>query len=396
MRILHAYPEFISKGGRPHDCRQIVNHIARRGHAVCAVAVERPEDHGRVYPDEGVSVRFASASVVNSGSFASILKEFRPDFVHFTGGPRIPVQNSWALQTRKLGIPYAVSACGNLSQPTYYHRWGNKKNHFYHPLLKRLFFRAFDSPMIRKAAFVHAASETEARIARDFGARSTCVVPFGIDDAWVRKTERPVDPASSPMTFTYLGRLSIIHKGLDTIVDAFGLLEQQGFGDKIRLVMAGTSENNSMDILKKRASELSVTNIEFPGGVWAEEKELLWNRTHYFLHMCRFNGFALATREALGQGIPVVATMESDFGDWVNQFGMGAVVEISAESLASAIISLLEKPDQYGDMVEGVNRYVEHTSWQNVADDLIAVYSEVLSTSHHTLIRNDRPLSQSA
>ncbi|NND72895.1 MAG: glycosyltransferase [Rhodothermales bacterium] len=374
MRILHAYPEFISKGGRPHDCRQIVNHIARRGHAVCAVAVERPEDHGRILPDDSVTVRFASP-VIGSTSFTRILKEFQPDFVHFTGGPRIPVQNGWAFQTRRQEIPYAVSACGNLSEPTYYHRWGNKTNRFYHPLLKRLFFRAFDYPMIRKAAFVHATSDNESRIATRYGAQSTCIVPFGIDDAWVRKTHRPIKPTSLPLTFTYLGRLSIIHKGLDTIVDAFGILQQKGLADKVRLVFAGTSENTSLEHLQRRAAHLQVSNIEFPGGVWSDAKDELWNSTHYFLHMCRFNGFALATREALGQGIPIIATIESDFGDWVNKYGMGSVAEHSAESLADTIISFIEDPGQYAKMVEGVRSYVADTAWQNVADQLIATYA---------------------
>ncbi len=384
MKILHAYPEITSRGGRPHDCRQLATHLARIGNDVRVVGLARPEENGRIFPDETVGVEVIRPGLAHLARFTGVLKEFEPDIVHFTGGPRIPVQNSWARQARRLGIPFVLSGCGNLSEPTFRHRWGTKPNYFYHQWMKRLYYTAFDSHLITESAFVHTASNTEAEIATKLGAQATVTIPFGMDRRWIRDTHRPIDATATPIVFTYLGRLSTIHKGLDLILDAFELLTAKGLGDQIKLILAGTSENGSMDALKSAAAAAGITNVEFPGGLWGDDKHKLWDETHYFLHMCRFNGFALATREAVGQGIPIIATMESDFGDWVKRFNMGAVVELSGASLASKIEYLLVQHDQYPALCNGAVEYSRATTWDNIAADMDVAYRSVLGSEPGT------------
>lgn len=44
-------------------------------------------------------------------------------------------------------------------------------------------------------------------------------------------------------------------------------------------------------------------------------------------------------------GVPLVATRESNFGDWVSRFSMGYVCDASARSIAAAILAACSEHD---------------------------------------------------
>jgi glycosyltransferase involved in cell wall biosynthesis len=196
-----------------------------------------------------------------------------------------------------------------------------------------------------------------------------------VDTAWL--TEVPDERRRhEPVVFTYIGRLSIVHKGLDLIVEAFGKAVEAGYGNRFRLILAGTDENGSMEKLRGRAEQLGIQTIEFPGGLWGADKEPLWSESDYFLHMCRFNGFALLAREAVCKGLPMLTTWESDFGDWTNLYDMGMVVQLSAESLAEGIIAAIDADDEaYSAMSRGARAYANATVWSSTAEICVAQYA---------------------
>lgn len=376
MRVLHAYQEMLSKGGRPDDSRSLISAISALGHRAAAVTCPPSNDTPPIRPAAGVEVFEVPRGFRSVAEFRQALDAFQPDVVHFTGGPRIPLQVLWAREVRTRGIPYVVSACGNLSPDTFRYRWGMKKNRFYHPLAKRLFHRLFDRPLLRRAAAVHAGSPSERDLALDAGATSVFVAPFGVKKEWLGAPHAR-RKAHDPVTFTYLGRLSIQHKALDVIVEAFGKVVEAGHGDRCRLVLAGTDENGSMQELRERARALKISNISLPGGIWGDAKQVLWDDSDYFLHLCRYNGFALSVREAVGQGLPILTTLESDLGDWARSHGMGSVVEVSRGSLADAIIDSLDRSaDAYAAMSTNARAFAEMTVWSAVADTIVKAYRD--------------------
>ncbi|NNC64556.1 MAG: glycosyltransferase [Gammaproteobacteria bacterium] len=353
----------------------LISAIAGAGHTAAIVTCPPSNDTDAIFPDSRVRVFTVPRGRASLQAFAKVLQEFEPDVVHFTGGPRIPDQVFWARAARKNGIPYIVSACGNLSADTFRYRWGTKKNRFYHPSAKRLFHRFLDRPFLHGAAAVHAGSRNEAEIAGEAGARSVFVAPFGVKDEWLARPRSDRNP-HDPIVFSYLGRLSIHHKGLDLVIEAFGKVVAAGFGERFRLVLAGTDENGSMGYLKQRAQELGIQHVTFPGGLWAEEKKRLWDESDYFLHVCRYNGFALSVREALGQGLPIIASRESDLGDWTHRYNMGAVAHLSSGSIAEAVIGMLrQSPAVYSSMSKNARAFAEETVWSSIARLCLAAYA---------------------
>ena len=131
-----------------------------------------------------------------------------------------------------------------------------------------------------------------------------------------------------------------------------------------------------MNQLRDRARKLHIRHITFPGPLWDDDKQALWDESDVFLHLCRYNGFALSVREAMGQGLPILTTRESDLGDWTHLQTMGIVVHLSASALAAAIIGVLNlEPRVFSAMSRNARMFAEQTTWSNAADICLAAYS---------------------
>lgn len=381
MKILYPYRDILRKGGQPHYARTIAAAVSEAGHDVAILGVDDPRRPDTVEPPPGVTVFQIPTGLAGRRAFSRSLDEFEPDLIHFAGGPRHLLHGPWSSQARRAGIPYVVSGAGNLSDMTYRYRWGGKRNSFVNYLMKKVYHRVFDRLLLHNAISVHAQSRNEAENALRFGARDTFVLPFGMlhEDVPDPETTSPRS-LRQPMTFSYLGRLSIMHKGLDIIVEAFGKLAEAGFGDKFRLIIAGPSENGSLETLQQRASELGIQNIEFPGPVYDADKAEVWRETDFFLHLCRFTGFALTVREAMCAGIPVIATRVSDYGDWVDRFNLGRTVQPDVAALTEVLLGTLAMTDEsYARLSRNAMEYVHATRWRALGRMYANEYARILT-----------------
>ncbi len=381
MKILYPYRDILRKGGQPRYARTLAAAVAAAGHEVAVLGVDDPRQPDTVAAPEGVGVYQIPTGITGRRAFSRCLKEFEPDLIHFAGGPRHLLHGPWSSQARRAGIPYVVSGAGNLSDMTYRYRWGGKRNSLLNYMMKKVYHRVFDRHLLHNAISVHAQSRNEAEDALKFGARDTFVLPFGMQNEEVPDPKAtPPRALRHPMTFTYLGRLSIMHKGLDIIVEAFGKLVKAGFGDRFRLIIAGPSENGSLELLRQRATELNIEHIEFPGPVYDAAKANLWGETDVFLHLCRFTGFALTVREAMCEGIPVIATRDSDYGDWVDRFNLGRSVTPEVGALTEVLLGMLALTDEsFAQLSRNTMEYVHATRWRELGRMYANEYARILT-----------------
>lgn len=382
MKVLYAYRDALQKGGLPEYARTLAAGVAQAGHDVSLIAVDRPDHRQIVDAPAGVTAYEVREGLNGQRQFEYLLRTIQPDIVHFPGGPRNWLHTPWSLHLRRAGIPYVLSAAGTLSDLTYRYRWGGKRNSRLHFVAKRAYFRFVDRAMIKGAEAVHATSRNEAEIALRAGAQSVFTLPFGMMSEKLPNPNWHRTRLRRPVTFTYLGRLSTIHKGLDLIVEAFGKVVAAGYRDAFRLVLAGPTEGDSLDQLRSRAQELGITNIQFPGATYGEEKRLLWAESDVFLHMCRFTGFALAMREALCAGLPVIASRESDYGDWVDEYNLGRVSALDPDALTAAILGMLRIDDtDYASISRNVVSYVHETRWPRIGERFASEYDRLLGSA---------------
>ena len=283
----------------------------------------------------------------------------------------IPQHTLWIPSVRRNGIRLVVSPHGLLSPAGLAVRWEGKRQTRARGWLKSAYHRTFDIPLLGQVDCVHAQSDFEREcILRINSAARVAVIPLGIDAEWIGPDASIRRQLGIPVTFGYLGRLDVYHKGLDLILDAVSHLATSR---PVRIVFAGSSIERFRRQLEGRAGKLGV---EIRGETWGADKERFWRDCSYFLGVFRFAGMARAVGEALARGVPVIASREGNWGDTVARHGMGFAVALEAPSIASCMTRAADLEEaQYRSLSAAALKFARQWTWARVAESTIAMYA---------------------
>ena len=266
-------------------------------------------------------------------------------------------------QVERKGIPYIVLPHGSLTEEAQHIKGFAKK------ALNALFFDRF----VRRASCVHFLSEREASSSR--GRYDKCfVLGNGVEEAREIECEKKNQ-------ILFLGRLDVWVKGLDVLIDAVKEAERELRSRGYRVVVAGPSENGSLDDLKKRASSYGIDDIvSFPGLVCGEEKRLLLSESKVYIQLSRTEALPTSDLEAMMYGLPVIVTEGTSMKDVVEKHHLGYGVESNSENVAKIISNVISNGERAAAMGLRARAYVqEKYSWPSVVDEQIACYRSIIS-----------------
>jgi len=120
-------------------------------------------------------------------------------------------------------------------------------------------------------------------------------------------------------------------------------------------------------------------HIQFTGRVGEQALHALYAGSDVFLHPTRFEGSSLVTLEAMGHGLPVVATRAGGIPDKVLDGVNGYLVEPGdVGALSEAITRIANSPADLGRMGRESIRLLEPFSWPRIAERVIAEYDRLL------------------
>jgi len=256
-------------------------------------------------------------------------------------------------------------------------RFGGKKNFFFHKYKKQFYHLIFDRLLIKNAKGIHALSNYEAELAMNKNKTKIIVAPNGVDPEWLNPNQKNQHKKLSlPINFLFLGRLDIYQKGLDIILEAFSKLSNTKYKNDFQLKIVGPTINDSKNYLINRSEKLKICNIEFLGPKFGLEKHRLFEETDFFLHLSRYEGMARAAREALAYGLPLIASRESNFGDWVQHYNFGITSELNPNILFKQIVNLIEsfRDIPYSEFINNGLDYCHSYTWNSVAEKIINGY----------------------
>lgn len=388
MRVVHFFLG-IGDPHRPDGIERWVYHVTRhQAQHGATVAVFGLENHtaatipgvdARTYPRQ----RFPFAL---PRSLRHDLIAWRPDVIHIHSvyTPALTSMAKWA-QLRR--IPYVISAHGGLSSAT----------GLMNRARKLAYRRLFQIPDMNRALFVHAVSPSEPLC--EYGVR----VPIVVASNGFAPEEMPTEPDRALLArrlpalhgrrvFLFMGRLSMYHKGLDLLIQAFAHARPENSA----LVIVGPDYQGYQAVLETMIRDLGLsTDVFLLGPVQGAERFHLLAGADVFVHPSRWEGSSLSVLEAAGSGLPSLLTGAADMNTGViAQHGGALDVAPQICDIARALHTLTTMPkEELVRMGRNAARVVtSQFGWNKAAATLIEGYRRFLpgQNARHTILQSAR------
>lgn len=201
------------------------------------------------------------------------------------------------------------------------------------------------------------------------------VVHAGVAHDFFRPPERK--EARDPFRVCFVGRVEIA-KGVPYLLKAWEKLQLHNS----ELVLIGQVASEMRSFLHSRA----LPNVRLTGELAASEVAEWYRRSHLFVFPSINEGLARSIMEAMGSGLPVIATELSGAADCITPGVEGLIVpERDADAIADSILLHYQSPDLSMEMGRAARARIESEfTLQHYVERVMEMYRAVgeLSTQH--------------
>ncbi len=175
-------------------------------------------------------------------------------------------------------------------------------------------------------------------------------IPNGVDDG-AFSVER-----AEPTHLLYLGRLDVVQKGGDLLLDSYAqLLRRTGGGCPPLLVVGDGPDGQQM---MERAERLGIDRrVDFRGRVDGVEKFHLMAQSHAVLMPSRFETFGIVAAEALAVGVPLVTFDVGPLREVAGGGGARLVPAFDLDAFTNEVLNVI------GDRVKRERAYWDGRAW---------------------------------
>ena len=395
MKVLQICPwlgesPLNTTSGVSNAAYHISNELAKRGHEItlCASALNAPGDRNDKVLITNKNLKVARFPyVLHHGTFFLTLG-FLPylrnnvadfdiihihDFRHF----QAIAAHHYATKYR---IPYVLQAHGAALQL-------GKTG------VKFLFDMVWGERIIKDADLLLALTAQERDQYRSLGSKEheTRTLANGVDisefiDLPVRgEFRRKHGIRQNKQVILFLSRINRV-KGLDLLLDAFNLL-QQDLDDAI-LVVVGPDDDGSAIVLQRQVHESGLSDkVRFIGPLYQRDKLEAYVDADVYVLPSRYETFPLTVLEAWACGTPLIVTDRCGISEYVKK--AGRVVEFDSVELYKALLSVLvDKTWRAHTSKIGQELVRAEFSWDRIIDQLEAFYFELSENKHRDSVKN--------
>jgi N-acetyl-alpha-D-glucosaminyl L-malate synthase BshA len=203
----------------------------------------------------------------------------------------------------------------------------------------------------------------------------TLLVDMEVPEEKIRVIYNGVDPQAPAEDgegrVIYIGAL-VHQKGVDILLNSFKKIKETHPDLKLVIVGDGPEREN----LEGLAEKLGLTIIEFTG--YLEDLDQVFTSKSILVLPSRKEGFGIAVLEAMARGVPVVASKTGGVLEIVEDGRNGLFFSKEhPESLADAVIKLLDDSKLRARIVKGGLKTAQGFSWDKMAEETENVYNEL-------------------
>lgn len=188
--------------------------------------------------------------------------------------------------------------------------------------------------------------------------------------------------AAEPVRMLFLGRIDAYNKGLDILLNAFGLVAAS---HDVRLTIQGPDWGDRARLQRQAARLALLDKVTFRDADYDRTGPEIMGDHDLFCLSSRFEGFSQSAIEAMLAARMVLVSESAGVAPHVEAAGCGLMVKPDAASVANGMVALLR--DRVHWKERGLNGRAYALSilpWKNVAADALGHY-QALVTSADTM-----------
>jgi glycosyltransferase involved in cell wall biosynthesis len=242
------------------------------------------------------------------------------------------------------------------------------------------FLKSINSYLLRSAAFKASRVITFSEFSRKLvlkGLRSkkekrVIVVPPGVDPSWLEIKRQ----AGGSMDLVLWGRMED-EKGIPELLRTLKEVAGRISGVKLHLIGKG----NMIESYRKQAKDLGVQDrVNFHGWMSAVAIQEIIAKCAVGVFPSRVESFGLSMAEAMGAGLPLIATRVGALPEFIEDGVTGTLVSPgNIPALYRAILEKLENPDRAQALADNGRETVrQRFSWDKAAREMTEIYQTVL------------------
>ncbi len=189
-------------------------------------------------------------------------------------------------------------------------------------LIKKIYFSLFEKKLLDRCSKIHLLGKTEwDGLEKIYNNQKSMMIPYG----FTRIADKEDDNARfKTFTVAYCGRISILSKGLDIMLQGYAKFHREFPGTQLMILGDGKEKSKLMEL----AVQLGIENsVEFRGSVFGEEKVKLLKQSHVFAHPSRTDGIPATIVESASIGLPCVVSEATNTGDYITAFDAGYTMQ---------------------------------------------------------------------
>lgn len=256
------------------------------------------------------------------------------------------------------GVTLMVSPHGTLS------KWSLARN----GLQKKIFWRLFQEPSLRKASCFHATCEDEYLDIRRLGfSQPISIIPCGVNiPPFIGK------PKTQRKRLLFLARMHP-KKGVDVLLKAWSRL-QHSFPDW-DLHIAGSDSDGYSEEMKSLSISLSNERVFFRGSLHGERKSQAYREATLYVLPTHNENFGITVAEALSMGTAAVVTKEAPW-QGLEAVNAGRWIDLGVSPLVSCLENLMSLPQaDLNDMgLRGYNWVSQEFAWSTIGSRFQQTY----------------------
>lgn len=193
------------------------------------------------------------------------------------------------------------------------------------------------------------------------------VIPNGVLPSVIAESKMKTDESFKHPIFYFLGRFDVHHKGLDYLLDALDILEQEGHSYKVNLYGTGTNEQVAfIDNRIKKYRKMQVSNC---GTIYGDQKKKALESCNILLLTSRYEGSPMTILDGFSYGNPCIVTPGTNVSEEATVNDIGWHTDLDAVEIAKSIVKAYEMYILDGrSYFDRCKSYVlENYSWDKIA-----------------------------